>query len=126
MITYIYSLIVLTLVLIMQVVGIEKSLYVQYPGYDIIMHILGGAGLGLALTAAVKLHGNTLVHKRSLIIIGTIALGIIWEIFEVYSDIAGHTFGTKLYWIDTVKDLIDDTIGGVIVTWVVFGKKKEI
>ncbi len=122
---YIYALVVLVVVLIAHLLGIG-GLYFQYPFYDIFMHILGGIGIGLFITAFVKSNFSTYVsalHIRRNIVIGVLLVGIVWELFEMYYNIAGAPIGTKAYYIDTVKDLIDDMIGGAIVAWVVFRKR---
>ncbi len=113
---YFYSFIVLCLVLVMDIIGLN-GLYVRFPPYDIFMHILGGIGIGLALCAAVALHGGNIVHKYRIIIIGVLITGIIWELFEMYYDITGEPLWSALYYIDTVKDLIDDIIGGGIAVY---------
>ena len=114
--TYYYALLVLCLVLITDIIGI-RGMYVIFPPYDIFMHILGGIGIGLAICAAVRLHGEKIIHKRRVTIIGVLIVGIIWEIFEMYYDITSAPLWTVPYYIDTVKDLIDDVIGGGIVTY---------
>jgi len=45
--------------------------------------------------------------------------------FEGYYDIAGAPLWTGAYFVDTIKDLIDDMIGGAIVAWVLFRKIKQ-
>ncbi|HEY4478424.1 MAG TPA: hypothetical protein VI775_01120, partial [Candidatus Paceibacterota bacterium] len=54
----------------------------------------------------------------------TIIAGIIWEIFEVYYNITGWPIGSMNYKLDTLKDLIMDTIGAVTV-WFIFKNKKN-
>jgi hypothetical protein len=104
------------------IIGI-RGMYVAFPPYDIFMHILGGIGIGLAVSAAVKLHGDKIVHKRWVIIIGVLLIGIIWEFFEAYYDITGSPLWSTPYYVDTVKDLIDDMIGGAIIAFSYYYKK---
>ena len=121
---YIFALVVLTAVLLAHLLGIN-GLYFQYSFYDIFMHILGGVGIGLFITAFVKSnfsHFTNALHVRRNIVIGVFLVGIVWELFEIYFNIAGAPLWTKAYYIDTVKDLIDDMIGGAIVAWVAFRK----
>ncbi|MEK7501761.1 MAG: hypothetical protein AAB777_02665 [Patescibacteria group bacterium] len=113
---YFFSLIVLCIVLVMDIIGLN-GLYVSFPPYDIFMHILGGIGIGLALCAAVRLHGSKIIHKYRVIIIGVLFVGIIWELFEMYYDITGEPLWSTPYYIDTAKDLIDDIIGGGIAVY---------
>ncbi len=123
--TYIYALLVLIAVLLAHLLGIN-GLYFQFPPYDIFMHILGGIGIGLFITAFVKSnfsHFTSALHVRRNIVVGVFLVGVVWELFEMYFNIAGAPLWTKAYYIDTVKDLIDDMIGGAIVVWVVFRKR---
>ena len=48
------------------------------------------------------------------IMIITFIAGFAWETFETMNDIAGAPLGTHDYYIDSVKDLYDDVIGGFI------------
>jgi hypothetical protein len=114
---YFIAIIVLCFVLITHIIGI-RGLYVAFPPYDIFMHICGGIGIGLAICAAIVLHGEKIVHKRRVIIIGVLIVGIIWELFEIHYDITGSPLWTTPYYIDTIKDLIDDMIGGGIVAYI--------
>jgi len=101
-----------------------NGLYFTVPSYDIFMHILGGIGIGLAVSAGIKLHGNKVIHKKWFIVIGVLIVGLVWEFFEIYFDITGFPLWSTPHIIDTVKDLIDDMIGGGIVALVYFFGKK--
>ena len=119
---YFYSFIVLVLVLVTHIIGM-RGMYVAFPPYDIFMHILGGLGIGLAVCAAIDLHGQNISHKKLTIIIDVLVVGLIWEFFEAYYDITGSTLWSIPYYIDTAKDLIDDMIGGAIIAFSYFYKK---
>lgn len=45
------------------------------------------------------------------LLIGVMIVGVGWEVLELLYKV--DALSTR-YWIDTVKDLIDDTIGGII------------
>lgn len=45
------------------------------------------------------------------VLIGVMIVGVGWEVLELLYKV--NALSTR-YWIDTVKDLIDDTIGGFI------------
>ncbi len=113
---YFYSLVILCLVLITHIVGVN-GMYAACPSYNIFMHILGGIGVGLAVCAAVKLHGGNIAHKGRVIIIGVLVMGMIWESFEIYYNIASAPLWTMPYYIDTAKDLFNDIIGGGIIVF---------
>lgn len=122
MITYIWALIVLIVVLGTHLLGLT-GLYITVFWYDIMMHILGGVGIALFVLAWVKIHGGNIIEKRRFIIICTIIAGLVWELFEMYYGLNGYPLWSKMYYFDTIKDLIDDTIGAVIVAYVGIPKK---
>jgi len=115
---YLWAMFVLFLVMVGNIVGITNHLYVSIDSYDIFMHIAGGLGIGLFVAAALELHAPGVLRTRSMVIGAVLAAGIAWELFEVYYGIAGAPLGTKAYWVDTIKDLIDDTLGGFVVAFV--------
>lgn len=125
MIIYIFALIILAIVLVAHIFGLTGP-YVTIFGYDIMMHVLGGIGIGLFVAAIIKMHGQNIINKRRLIIISVIVVGMVWELFEIYYKLTGYPLWTKLYYIDTVKDLIDDTIGALIVAYFVTKNKYKI
>lgn len=94
-----------------------------YFWYDIMMHILGGVGIGLFVAAIINLHGQSIKNKRKFIIFSVIIVGFVWELFEIYYDLNGYPLWSKLYYLDTIKDLIDDTIGASLVAYWVTQKK---
>jgi len=117
--TYILSLLVLAFLLVFHTLGISQGYYLIFWPYDIFAHIFGGLGIGLFLIAAARtfwpviLNGN----RTAKIVFLVFVVGLIWEIFEVIYNIAGYSFGTKAYFIDTIKDLIDDVIGGFLAVY---------
>lgn len=80
------------------------------------MHVLGGVGLGLALHWFFKTFFTNLSAKQHFwsLLIGIIILGLLWEVMEGYYDITIAPVGTLLHWVDTVKDIINDTIGMLV------------
>lgn len=97
------------------IAGIIYHLYGNVESYDIFMHLFGGLGIGLFVAAVLELHAPRRLRTRSMIVLIVLVAGIAWELFEAYYNIAGAPLGTTAYWIDTVKDLIDDTLGGFII-----------
>lgn len=118
MLTYLSAVILSAITLVLHVYGLH-GWYVQLVWYDIMMHILGGVTIAVfAYAVLASLRGRVFVVSRggAWTVVGFVLLaGLIWEGFEIYFDISGHPFGTKLYYIDTVKDLFDDVFGGGIV-----------
>jgi hypothetical protein len=115
--TYISAFVILTIVLFAHISGLD-GLYYQIDSYDIFMHILGGVGIGLFATALLRSYRSGMCFSRRNIIFGVILVGIVWELFEIHFKLTGHPLWTKLYYIDTVKDMMDDTIGGAFVAWI--------
>ncbi len=118
MLTYLWALIILAIVLVAHLLGLT-GLYVTFFWYDIMMHILGGVGIGLFVTAIIKLHGREIINKHRVIICSVIIVGMGWELFEIYFRLTGYPLWSKMYYIDTVKDLIDDTIGALVVVYLI-------
>lgn len=112
---YMWAIVVLAVVYVGNYFGNAAGLYVTFDGYDIFMHIAGGLGIGLLVAAFLERNAPLEYRSRRMIILCVLLAGIIWELFEAYFNIAGAPVGTKLYWIDTVKDLIDDCLGGLII-----------
>lgn len=44
--------------------------------------------------------------------LGALCVGLVWEVFELYVGVGGSLF--MPYWLDTLKDLFIDTLGGTI------------
>ena len=118
--TYILALLVLAFLLVFHSLGISQNYYMHFWIYDIIAHILGGLGIGLFAIAGLQTFWpGFLFSNRWKKIVGIVLIiGLVWEAFEVYYNIAGYPFGTKLYWLDTIKDLFDDVIGGFISVYI--------
>jgi len=106
----------LSLLLIMHLYGMAGHLYLNYWFYDLITHFLAGAGIALSVFYIIK---NPPRH----IILITFIAGIAWELFEIYFDITGWPISSMEYRIDTLIDLAMDTLGALIVWWVIRYKK---
>jgi len=113
--TYIPALLVLIVLLVLHCIGTEYHLYVKIGWYDIMMHVLGGVGIGLSTYWVLKTFvARDFGNYFWLIITITFFLGLAWEIMEAIYNIAGGPVGSRIYYIDTVKDLFNDTLGAVI------------
>ncbi len=118
---YLYVLLGAIITLVAHMAGINGFYYTIFQ-YDIYMHILGGITIGLFLYALISSFKLDLLNKRRNIIFGVFIIGIIWELFEAYYNIAGAPIGTKAYYIDTIKDLINDIIGGTVIAFLFIKK----
>ena len=96
------------------ILGLDEGFYGHYSWWDIPSHVLGG--LGVALFASWVAHAAGWRATLVLCLASALFVGIGWEIFEAYNHIGGSPFMS--YWIDTAKDLVDDSIGGVIASFI--------
>ncbi|MDO8483079.1 MAG: hypothetical protein Q7S86_04665 [bacterium] len=110
------ALIVAIFVAFLHVAATMFFLYSFYWWFDIPLHFLGGFCAGL-----ISLYFYSYFHRRTAVsmrpsrgllvaIIGTVMVGLAWELFEYFAGITFNTVGD--YPIDTVKDLIMDILGG--------------
>ena len=80
------------------------------------MHILGGVvvgSLGLWFFASLQERHRNFSNLTLVVLLFTLLGGLLWEIQEYLS---GNTFNTiGSYPLDTVKDLVMDVVGAVIV-----------
>ncbi|MEA2715067.1 MAG: hypothetical protein QOG91_95 [Candidatus Parcubacteria bacterium] len=114
--TYLAALIILAIVLVAQVQSVH-GMYASSPFFDIVMHVLGGIGIGLFMLALIDSGVIRPRNKSRAIIAGALAAGIVWEIIEAYFDINGYKLWTSAYFLDTAKDLVNDLIGGTLIGW---------
>lgn len=113
MIIYILSALVAVILLVSHLFGMD-GLYYTYDWYDTPMHMIGGLALGLLvyqISHSVK-HVTHISWRK--IIFAIILIGLAWEVFEAFFGIAGAPLGTRAYYIDTVKDLVNDTFGAFV------------
>lgn len=109
------TLISLSALYLLHLFGISNHLYLNIWYYDLIAHFLGGICLALSALYILK-------SPKHIIWI-TFVLGIVWELYEIYFNLTGHPFGSYEYNIDTIKDLILDTLGALSVWYIAKNKK---
>jgi hypothetical protein len=108
--------------------GTSQSLYGSIPHYDNITHTLSAsviAGVGYATVRAVDEHSEGVNLPPNFmfvfILLFVMAFGVVWEILEFLVGVLGRTTGvgstgfTQHGLSDTMKDLVFDTFGGIIV-----------
>lgn len=91
----------------------ELYLYWTMKWIDIPIHIIGGIMSGLFVL--VGLQAGKLKESLIYTLIGVFMIGIAWEVLELYYKVAEVDF---MYWLGTIKDLIDDCIGGLIAFYI--------
>lgn len=88
-------------------------LYWTYRWVDIPMHILGGVMAGFYSAFILRIFK---CRERFLyILIGVLIVGVAWELLELYFKVDVLSFK---YWKDTAKDIVNDTIGGIIAIYI--------
>ena len=115
--SFIPALLILISLSILHYIGMRYFLYIKISWYDIMTHIMGGMAIFLSLYWCMKTYfiHNYISNNPWLIIVITTIIGVLWEVMEWYFDITIAPVNTLLYKIDTIKDLLDDTLGAVIV-----------
>ncbi|MDO8492393.1 MAG: hypothetical protein Q7S34_02015 [bacterium] len=113
------------LIAVLYIAGIYFSLFWLLPWFDIPMHILGGFWVSLAVLAIWFSFKKSIPENKIfffILILATLIVGIFWEIFEYYFDIAFP--GKEGYLYDTIKDLFDDLVGATLAFY--YLKKKTL
>jgi hypothetical protein len=77
------------------------------------MHILGGIMAGLFTFVFLQI--AKLSESTRNLVMGVLIVGVGWELLELFYRVDELT---NWYWIDTAKDLINDTIGGLVAIYI--------
>lgn len=114
----IISLLTISFIFIFHYFSLKYSWYWTYRWLDIPVHILGGFWAALtALWISLKINHIESIFgykKKALFVmlISVLIIAIFWEIFEVVFKV---TFlNSKGYWPDTLSDISNSFVGGVI------------
>lgn len=103
--------------------SLQYAWYVRNPWLDIVMHGITGLAIAYAVYWFLdRIHADTFKTRFFAIIIPTLFVGVLWEYFEYYYDITGWPIGTLNYKLDTMKDIVMDTLGAIVV-WIIARKK---
>ncbi|OHA24544.1 MAG: hypothetical protein A3B11_00085 [Candidatus Taylorbacteria bacterium RIFCSPLOWO2_01_FULL_44_26] len=114
--SYILALVILGIVYFIHISGIS-GWYVWYPWLDIVAHGLAGIGIGFFVLGLMRSLIPKIKRPGLYVILGVLAFGLAWELFEIFYDIAKYPLWTRLYFLDTAKDLFMDLVGGSLVAW---------
>ncbi len=102
--------------LIINQISTVLPIYYLYNWLDTPMHFLGGFGVGLVIIGIIRniytrrVYENTAQFWYTVVLV--LCVGILWELVEVYFKVS-ILFG-GLFWVDTIKDLLMDTFGGIL------------
>jgi len=115
--TYIPALLAVTLLATLHFMASAGQWYVRYTGFDILMHVLGGIGLTLSIYWFLATFFPRYKASFWSLMFLTVFAGFAWELFEAVNNIAGAPVGTKKYYYDSAKDLVNDTLGAIIAAY---------
>lgn len=109
--TYLFlSLGIFFLLFLVHFFATKTGLYWITGWFDSVSHLIGGFGIFFVLAYVLSFIGK----KPSLlsIILLTLFIGIIWELFELKYGIT--VISSRTYTFDTSSDLVFDIVGGVL------------
>ncbi|MES2985514.1 MAG: hypothetical protein V4686_00105 [Patescibacteria group bacterium] len=116
----------LFVLLILNDVAVQLALYWGYKWLDIPFHFIGGFGVGLASIGLLRIAfpGEKYINSPQLLytVLLTLFVGASWEAVETYYDVS-VLFGGN-FWFDTYKDLLMDTLGGIL-SYICFHPRKK-
>ncbi len=91
--------------LLLHLYALDTYFYWYHRWFDIPMHVLGGAAIGMFL---ISFFGA----RRTFFYFACMAAVVVgWEVFEYVGSISP---GQSHYWLDTAQDLLDGLIGAAI------------
>ncbi|MES2216306.1 MAG: hypothetical protein V4481_03350 [Patescibacteria group bacterium] len=114
---YLSSLVVMIGVFKLHMWGMDGA-YTRIWWLDIASHTLVSFAIALCIGGLITSLSPSIHHKKLLIVALTFIIGFAWEGLEVYYNITGHPLWSYEYYFDTIKDLIDDTIGASIAAYI--------
>ena len=107
------------------------NVYAYWPDFDVPMHMLGGASVAVAYYRGIQLlQKKKFVPKLRPMAFGVFLLSLVvttavlWEWWEFFMDWLFPQWMMQLNLSDTMGDLLNGAIGGLIVILVIFRKKK--
>jgi uncharacterized membrane protein YjdF len=116
----------LLIILLVNDAATRLYLYSGYSWIDIPMHFFGGFSVGLAVVGLLRIvypgKKYLTISHVAYITIATLCVGIAWEIVEWYYNVS-VAFGGN-FWFDTSKDLLMDTLGGIL-SYICFRPQKK-
>ena len=101
---------------VLHYISLKFYLYWTTP-IDILMHILGGALIGIMSLYAIYFFlpiRHIINNQKKVFLISvtaTFIVGFLWEIFELKFGLISHSFIDR---IDSIKDMFDDIIGALL------------
>ena len=125
---FLFSLLVLVVLISLHSVGSYFFWYWTYPWFDILVHTVSGLWAGSVMLWLASCLGQMDSLNRYKIksffiaVISAILIGILWELLEYFSQITS-TSADNYGW-HTAKDILSDTFGGIL-AHLYFVKRKK-
>lgn len=92
------------------------QIYSGYHWFDNPMHFIGGFSVGLLVIGILRSICSKERYEKTpqllLTVVGVLVVGGVWELVEVYYKVSVLYGGN--FWMDTYKDLLIDTLGGIL------------
>lgn len=102
------------------------QIYSGYHWFDNPMHFLGGFAVGLfgigIIRALYSKEGYEKSPQLLITVLGVLFVGVLWEIIEMYYEVSILYGGD--FFADTSKDLLMDTLGGIL-SYICFHPRKK-
>lgn len=101
-------------IFILNSIGLKFYLYYLVWYFDIILHTLGGAWVGLFFFYVFSRNTEVPSGLKSFfkVILGVIVVGLLWEVYEYI--VLNYMGGTPWDMVDSSHDIIFDTLGGFL------------
>lgn len=115
---FIWIFITIVIIAILHFSALQFFLYWKFWWFDILTHFLGGLWVSISLLwfffqfGSVNVFKNKKNHIFLVAFVGTILIGVMWEIFEYYFGISG--VNASNYVRDTATDIFFDLMGGIV------------
>lgn len=123
------SSLVLVVISILNYLGGQFYWYWTYKWFDIPVHMLGGVWVGLTALwlwshfMHLKVVKTFRMKALGVVVFAAFFVGISWEIFELLGGITNMS--DKVYWPDTIGDIVNDFVGGMLAYFAFIKIKKS-
>jgi hypothetical protein len=101
--------------IVLHTIALRLSLYFAYEWLDVPFHFFSGfsvglAGIGLLRATQKERYEDTPQFINTILLV--LFVGVVWECVEAYFHMP--IFFNAFFWFDTSKDLLMDTLGGIL------------
>lgn len=112
---FVRAFLLLALIALLHSAAVVLYIYWSVWWFDILMHFLGGAWVGLMALWLFGLPGmrarfRKLKSPLAAVLASAVLVGVVWELFEYATDV---TFTAEGYAADTALDLVMDIVGAL-------------